>query len=352
MQSRRRGVLANLALAAAVTLLCAGAAELVLRLLAARRPTAGGGLAETIDRQPPPYHGDCSHPEDQAGLGDIVRPTPVPDVVYELKPGLDTCFYGARMRTDSAGARADAERERPKPPGVHRILLLGDSQTFGQGVAFEETFGERIAAELAARSGRPVEAVNLGVDGYNTVQEAAALRAKGLAYEPDCVVLLVTGNDLELPAFLARADPHRGGRRSLLLDGLRDLWRQLRRERLDAFEPLTPARPDDVREEYRHMVGLEGHRRALRSIADATRGQGLPVVVFANYSRRDRGPWTGLARWQRETLGFAVPTFRMPIGEDVRLAPDNPHLNAEGHRRLAALMLAAFRETGVCLPGP
>jgi lysophospholipase L1-like esterase len=349
MRSRSRETLANLALAAAATLLCALTAELVLRLIAVGGPSTGQRVAETIERYPPAYHGDCAHPEDQAVLGDIIRPAAVPDLVYELKPDLETCFYLARIRINAAGVRADREHARPKPAGLYRILLLGDSQTFGQGVAFEETFGERIAAELAADAGVPVEAVNLGVDGYNTVQEAAALASKGLSYEPDCAVLLFIGNDLGLPAFLLRTPTLTSGP-SLLLDGLSGLRRQLRRERLDAFEPLTPPDPEDVPEQYRHMVGLEAHQRALLSIAEATRAAGIPVVHFTNYSRHSRGRWHGLVRWQREELGFVVPSFRLPDGEEVRLSSENPHLNPEGHRRLAELMLAAFREANVCLP--
>ena len=349
MRPRSRETLANLALAAAATLLCALAAELVLRLIAVGGPSTGQRVAETIERYPPAYHGDCAHSEDQAVLGDIIRPAAVPDLVYELKPDLETCFYGARIRINAAGVRADREHARPKPAGLYRILLLGDSQTFGQGVAFEETFGERIGAELAADAGAPVEAVNLGVDGYNTVQEAAALGSKGLSYEPDCAVLLFIGNDLGLPAFLLRTPTLTSGP-SLLLDGPSGLSRQLRRERLDAFEPLTPPDPEDVPEQYRHMVGLEAHQQALLSIAEATRAAGVPVVHFTNYSQHSRGRWHRLVRWQREELGFVVPSFRLPDGENVRLSSENAHLNPEGHRRLAKLMLAAFREAEVCLP--
>lgn len=353
MRPPRRGLLGNLALAAAATLLSVLAAELALRVLAARRPPLPvEDLAQFDGREAPPYRGDCSPSRPSAVLADVIRPSPVPDLVYELEPGVDTCYYGARVRTNAAGLRADRDYARPKPQGVHRLLLLGDSQTFGQGVPLEQTFGELVAAELARRSGRAVEAINLGVDGYNTVQEAAALRAKGLSYEPDCVALLFIGNDLQLPAFLLRPVSPVTSRRSLLLAGLRGLWRQLTGRRLDAFEPLVARDPHEVPERYRHMVGMEAYRRALESISGALRPAGVPLVHFTNYSRTPHGRWRELVRWQRRELGFVVPPFRLPAGADVEISRENPHLNAEGHRRLADLVLAAFDESGVCLPQP
>ncbi|MEZ5331132.1 MAG: SGNH/GDSL hydrolase family protein [Thermoanaerobaculia bacterium] len=356
MGSRISRVAGNVALSVAAALLCAAGAEMALRLLAWREPSpAGQDLARTLERQPPPFRGDCSRPEDQAALGDVVRPSSLPDLIYELRPDLDTCFYGARVRTDAAGVRTDRALVRPKPPDVYRIVLLGDSQAFGQGVELSDTFGELVAADLARRSGRTVEVVNLGVDGYNTVQEAATLRHKGLAYEPDCVTVLFVGNDLELPAFLQAPRPDRAvdPRRSFLLEGLASLRRALsRRTRSDPFEPLTAPDPSSVPEEYRHMVGVDAYRRALASMARMVRPLGIPLVNLAGYSVQDKGPWYRLRRWQEDDLGIVVPVFRLPYAEEFWLSDANRHLNPHGHRVAADMILAAFEDSGVCLPSP
>lgn len=356
MGSRISRIAGNVALSIAAALLCAAVAEVTLRLLAWHEPSpAGQDLALTAERQPPPFRGDCSRPEDQAALGDIVRPSSLPDLIYELRPDLDTCFYGARIRTDAAGVRKEVDLRRPKPPGVYRIVLLGDSQAFGQGVEWADTFGELIAGELTQRSGHTVEVVNLGVDGYNTVQEAAALRHKGLSYEPDCVVVLFVGNDLELPAFL-QTPRHEGAidpRRSFLLEGLAALRSAVfRRPRSDPFEPLTEPDPESVPEEYRHMVGIDAYRAALASMAAMVRPRGVPLVDLAGYSLQEKGPWYRLRRWQQEDLGIVVPPFRLPSGEEFWLSPRNRHLNTLGHRRAAEEILAAFEGAGVCLPPP
>jgi lysophospholipase L1-like esterase len=53
-------------------------------------------------------------------------------------------------RINAQGFR-DRERVRPKPSGMYRILVLGDSVTFGFGVQPEESFTRLLEAELKER---------------------------------------------------------------------------------------------------------------------------------------------------------------------------------------------------------
>jgi hypothetical protein len=68
-------------------------------------------------------------------------------------------------------------------PGNRRVVMLGDSLTFGTGVADGQTFSDR----LEAAGG--FEVVNLGVDGYGTDQELIRLENEGFSYRPHDVVL-------------------------------------------------------------------------------------------------------------------------------------------------------------------
>jgi hypothetical protein len=86
----------------------------------------------------------------------------------------------------------------PKAPGEIRILCLGDSTTYGQGVADEDTIPALLEAELAHR-GRGIRVVNAGVRGYGTREEVGLLAEIGPEVEPDRVVLLWFPNDLERP---------------------------------------------------------------------------------------------------------------------------------------------------------
>jgi lysophospholipase L1-like esterase len=78
------------------------------------------------------------------------------------------------------------ERSIEKPDGVLRVVLLGDSRTFGYGNSLERHF-----STLLEQSFEGVEVVNLGVSGYGVDQELLALRDPGLRFEPDLVVCYV-----------------------------------------------------------------------------------------------------------------------------------------------------------------
>ena len=86
----------------------------------------------------------------------------------------------------------------PKPADVSRILVLGDSVTYGAGVAREHTFPARLEARLAGRA-RPVEVVNAAVSGYTTWNEVEWYLARGRGFEPDVVVLALCLNDVVNP---------------------------------------------------------------------------------------------------------------------------------------------------------
>ena len=300
-------------------------------------------LRRSVARMPPPFAGRCGGEASDARFGEIIRPSDVPDLVYELKPGIDTCFKGVRVQTNGAGLRAPREYARPKPDGTYRVLLLGDSQTFGHGVEHEETFGQVLERRLQEQLPLArVEVINSGVGGYNLYQEAVYLVHEGLSFEPDLVVILFIGNDLELPIFLIST------RGPLATDRLYTgelIASLLRRDA--TTEPLHALVPNGlyVPREYLHMAGVEAYRVALRRIADATREHRIPVLNFVDEgiaslafgSATTRAEIRELAR----SLGIVEPPFVFPNGFE--LSADDAHLNPEGHRRLAAQMLDALR---------
>jgi lysophospholipase L1-like esterase len=108
-------------------------------------------------------------------------------------------FYKGLYQTNTHGLR---DSEFPLEPSEHesRILVLGDSFTYGQGVTLEETFPQRIEA-LLNRGGtedRVFQVINGGKAGANTRWEVEFLKNKGWAFEPDLVVLQFFANDIEL----------------------------------------------------------------------------------------------------------------------------------------------------------
>ena len=115
--------------------------------------------------------------------------------LYGLKPNHRSLQTGVMVQTNSLGFR---EKEYPveRRSGVHRIVVLGDSYTFGTGVEFHEIYSKRLEAELN-RSGERYEVINFGVPGYNTTLEHATLREVAARFDADLVILGYVLNDTE-----------------------------------------------------------------------------------------------------------------------------------------------------------
>ncbi len=104
---------------------------------------------------------------------------------------------GIDHKFNSEGWRED-EHPEAKPPGEIRILALGDSYLFGQGVKRKDLFIERLGRQLAEHfKDCPVKTINTGQPAYNTWRELRLLKERGLAYDPDLVVLAFVPNDVE-----------------------------------------------------------------------------------------------------------------------------------------------------------
>lgn len=164
----RYSIAARLGVALLSLLLTAGAMELLLR----------GYVSVT---------GLGKSGEDKDGA---IQPLPGDPRGYALRPGLPPPFS-----TNAYGFRGEAI-EVAKPPGVRRIVMLGDSITYGNSVEWDQTFSHVLQQSLNEPAAGPsYEVLNLGVSGYNTGQELATLRELGLRFSPDLIVLNVCLND-------------------------------------------------------------------------------------------------------------------------------------------------------------
>jgi lysophospholipase L1-like esterase len=113
---------------------------------------------------------------------------------WENKPSVTVDYgepeFSTLVRHNAFGFRSP-EIPLEKPDGVCRVLVLGDSFTYGVGVENEETFVARIE-ELDPR----LQVINAGVNGYGTAQELLTLTEKGLEFEPDLVIVAFFWNDV------------------------------------------------------------------------------------------------------------------------------------------------------------
>jgi hypothetical protein len=96
-----------------------------------------------------------------------------------------TTEYSVTYQISTKGWR-DRERDYAKRPGTTRLVALGDSFTFGAGVAYGKRF-----TEVAADRLRDVEILNMGVPGYGLDQTLLAFVAEGVRYQADAVVVFL-----------------------------------------------------------------------------------------------------------------------------------------------------------------
>jgi hypothetical protein len=91
---------------------------------------------------------------------------------------------GKFVNTNSKGLRGNVEYEYAPTPGKQRILVLGDSFTFGTDVSDDETYSHDLESALPN-----TEVLNLGVQGYGQDQMLLYLKEEGVKYRPEIVIL-------------------------------------------------------------------------------------------------------------------------------------------------------------------
>jgi hypothetical protein len=112
-----------------------------------------------------------------------------PERRYTLKPHFVGRTYSARCEINSLGLR---DYERPVLDNAFRIVVLGDSITFGIGVEVDQTFPKILEGRLNEEFGDrfPVQVFNLGVPSYNTVQEYLYMRESYDTFRPDMILVV------------------------------------------------------------------------------------------------------------------------------------------------------------------
>lgn len=118
--------------------------------------------------------------------------------LYTYKPDSTGSTYGHPIRINRFGFRgADfVPRDSSGTSQGFRILVLGDSLSMGEGVAEEERYTNILEAKLRALyPSLSIEVINLGVQGFETVQEEKILYRMWDKVRPDLTVIQFYLND-------------------------------------------------------------------------------------------------------------------------------------------------------------
>ncbi len=297
---------------------------------------------QTFDRKFPPWTGNLV----------VVRGAQV----FAFKPHASGVFPGnvdqARTfpyRTNAHGLR---DRDRPaKRPGTMRVLVVGDSYTWGYAVAEEEAYPQVAERLLAERGRADIEVINGGIPDYNSRQERQLLDQLIGVYRPDAVFLAYVVNDAE-PSTAMPTPPeemYRHSRSWFLTEVAERLNRKVFRRR------LLPSAKDNVGSNYldgfeEGSVKWRDSRQAVREMRDlaAAGGSSFEVLMMPDFTQ-DFGDGYALgtihdavARWGRE-LNIPVVDLlpRLFRGDDHLkwMVPWDGHPNPDAHRRIAAFLV-------------
>ena len=256
------------------------------------------------------------------------------------------------MRTGAHGFRFP-EGPWKKPAGALRILVIGDSVSFGVGVPPDSIFSAVLERRL--RDIEPtVEVINMGVAGYLASEEMIILRRLGLDREPDILIWQLHLNDLIVIENLGTPTMRTGIPRWLLKDSRLLKWAVTRlsvthhiRVLRSRYGPGMFARPcmDSRTENFLQTIG---RAEALLRTAN------LPCLAFM-YPYPDyldaRYPFQGVhdlfaheASMRGITPVDVLPYLTGFKHRELWVDPADNHPNGLTHRRIARALADVLTE--------
>lgn len=298
---------------------------------------------------------------------------------WRHRPGAVARFKDATVRINSNGLRDD-ELAAAAAASEFRVLFLGDSQVFGDGVEGGETLVQRFEAEFEG-----VQAINAGVIGYGTDQQVLYYEREGAALAPRVTFVGLNAYDLRDNIANRVRSGYLKPRFELADTGLRlvnvpvsrgslvDRIQRYVRSQSYLYTFLTSgsrlrgrgAGGDASEREFPDVyppgarieaaLGITGELLG-RLAADVHRREGRLVVLFLPYemdfgadeayrARSNRLVRTLEERGQRE--GFLTWDLRPYLDPSRRLYLDRMHFSREGHRQVAAALKALCLEHGL-----
>jgi lysophospholipase L1-like esterase len=271
-------------------------------------------------------------------FGRITIPSPNPVLMWEYKP------YGERpdrpvVRTNRWGFRERDYDRLEKPEGTDRIAFIGDSVTLGFYVEERDTFVRLVEECPRGDVGCPIQALNFGIDGYNTIQIHELLSDRVLAHQPDLVVYTFCLNDFDFEDSSGEKIRYFREPRSFLLHGVERLLARLRDQ--DYHRRHFEKNRDRV---FAELLGMR----------DLLEQRGIPLLVailpvfyddFEEYSLEDlHEELAGFLRDRGIAHLDLLPTFSSRSAGRERLAFDIWHPTPLGHRLIAGALMSPMRE--------
>jgi hypothetical protein len=230
-------------------------------------------------------------------------------------------------------------------PGRETVLFVGDSFTFGEGVADDGTFAVRVERGLGSRMSSAPSVVNCGIPGFATEHELKRLPEWLDAFHPRAVVVVYVLNDaIPVPIepddrTLAATSEDEASQASMPA-----LWRLVR----SAIESSRSRR--ELTQWYASFyVGERAGnwaktRRQLAAIRDLARARGarFGLVLFPLLDRLTENPYAQVHELIRKSCGEMDVPF-LDLTPALAVERDH-HPDARAHE-LAAQAMTPFVES-------
>ncbi len=264
------------------------------------------------------------------------------------------------VRLNQAGFRDAPPPPAKREPGELRVLVLGDSFTFGHGVADPNRRYTSTLEELWRREGRNVRVMNAAKPGWSSATELKVLRGVAGGAALDLVIVGYVLNDLDdlvpyPPEYWAAIEAVRTPapavafftRRSLALDFLHARTRLFGRAEFGAYDELMLSA-------YRNPEVWQRHTQTLREIASvcAKRGTPLLVATFPFFTREWDDYRLGQVHRKLDAfwgeIGVAhvdlLDAYRATPASELGIGRFDSHPNERAHDIAAERIFAAARE--------
>ncbi|MBL8694028.1 MAG: hypothetical protein JNJ88_08010 [Planctomycetes bacterium] len=262
---------------------------------------------------------------------------------FVLRPSIDA---GDMLRTNSLGLRsAELAKEKTLP----RVLVLGDSFTYGYGLREGEPYCHVLAERLRGKA----EIANGAVSGFEIQDSAAQFDRLADAVKPDVVVVTFVANDLDdSRVYEPKGEYVRSPRLEELPEGyFTASTNYIRLGELSAIP--TEQRPAFERRFFGGDfvpwgIGVYAkerwarYSRELARICEGAKRFNAKVLIFSfnNLTAPPNG------ELHRTASALGVPVFVIPdainLGSEEFTLGWDPHPNAKANRLFAEALLGAF----------
>lgn len=294
-----------------------------------------------------------------SGYGNLEIYEPDAALYWKLKPNQD-CYTKIGHKTvhiNSHGTRG-AEFQTEKPPDTIRIVSLGDSRTFGWGLAEAETYSALLGKMLSEKTGKKIEVINAGVNAWSYPQMLVYFRDTALKYKPDAVVIgdanqwtqFSEKNSPEfVKKFMSRVRLKNFLRRFAIYHyvvevKLRDVYERQRTK----FIPVDP-KQDALFKEQQQSDPDALFRDAIEQMCETALTNGVkPVLLYLPQAGElESSAATSVLKAKRaisEKLGVPLVNVSAdvkPEGKALYLDADPVHFNARGNELIARRLTEA-----------